>query len=349
MRKSFKNHTLSIQRTIRTNVRLPHELIDWIIDHLHDDRAALSACCFVCKAWLASSRYHLFKDIHLGSNTRCDDILALPPPSVFAVAARRLMLTRKMSLPPGIEHFSSINSFYLVATTPNADMLTRIPLIFSRLTLLEINIVNFNSFAQMVQLICALPNLETLTQSLDGSLQAPPNTRPLDLGSQPTQTFLAGSIDLDHSVDLRSFSFTLVQGWPKLLYRILLTHVPGTSTSSTPSTRAKTTSPNLDLLDWRIELDHLITAPSTAFRLMDVTVRVYARNIASFVSREMVKTRFAPMAGAAGMVRYVSEKARLSKVKKELESTGGVALVGRAGVGLRGRSIGCVGGRDFDF
>ncbi|KAF5378516.1 hypothetical protein D9615_007155 [Tricholomella constricta] len=364
-----------------TDVRLPHELIDCIIDHLHDDRAALSACCFVCKAWMASSRYHLFKDIVLG-HEHCDDILALPPPSMFAVAARRLMLTNKDFLPPGIEHFSSINSFYLLGSTPNADMLTRIPLLFSRITLLELNKVPFDSFAHMVQLVCALPNLETLTHSMchwnqeidqpPAELRLPPRLHTLNILSLRLHVFLdwfnaldslpplstvrlssvgdphvtsigtaikglggslqhlmldlwdhnhadllAESIDLDHSVNLRSF--TLVNGWPKLLYRLLLTHTRHTQLQHLILTiyEGEHNIPNLDLLDWR-ELDHLITAPSTAFRLMDFTVRVYARNIVSLVNQEMLETRFVPLAGAAGMVRFVSEKARISKVNNSM-------------------------------
>lgn len=39
---------------------LPTEIHDIIIDHLHDDRHALAACALVCKAWLDTSRHHLF-------------------------------------------------------------------------------------------------------------------------------------------------------------------------------------------------------------------------------------------------------------------------------------------------
>lgn len=39
---------------------LPTELHDIIIDYLHDDRHTLAACALVCKAWLHTSRHHLF-------------------------------------------------------------------------------------------------------------------------------------------------------------------------------------------------------------------------------------------------------------------------------------------------
>ncbi|KAJ7025985.1 hypothetical protein C8F04DRAFT_959976, partial [Mycena alexandri] len=45
--------------------RLALELIDYTIDFLYSDKAALSACSLVCKDWLLSARYHLFSDITL--------------------------------------------------------------------------------------------------------------------------------------------------------------------------------------------------------------------------------------------------------------------------------------------
>ncbi|KAK0449606.1 uncharacterized protein EV420DRAFT_778032 [Desarmillaria tabescens] len=41
---------------------LPPEIVDTVIDHLHDDKAALGACTLVCKSWSISSRYHLFDE-----------------------------------------------------------------------------------------------------------------------------------------------------------------------------------------------------------------------------------------------------------------------------------------------
>ncbi|KAJ7586365.1 hypothetical protein C8J56DRAFT_944451 [Mycena floridula] len=43
---------------------LPQELVDHIIDHLHGDPSLLS-CSLVCRAWLPSSRLHLFAKICL--------------------------------------------------------------------------------------------------------------------------------------------------------------------------------------------------------------------------------------------------------------------------------------------
>lgn len=44
---------------------LAAELIDRIIDFLHDDEKALRACCLVCRQWLPCSRFHRFHSIYL--------------------------------------------------------------------------------------------------------------------------------------------------------------------------------------------------------------------------------------------------------------------------------------------
>jgi len=38
----------------------PSELIDYIIDYLHDSPSTLRVCACVCRAWVAPSRFHLF-------------------------------------------------------------------------------------------------------------------------------------------------------------------------------------------------------------------------------------------------------------------------------------------------
>ncbi|KAF9263749.1 hypothetical protein L218DRAFT_987391 [Marasmius fiardii PR-910] len=44
---------------------LPQELVDQIIDHLHNDISSLKSCTLVCRAWLPTSRLHLFSKIRL--------------------------------------------------------------------------------------------------------------------------------------------------------------------------------------------------------------------------------------------------------------------------------------------
>jgi len=45
--------------------RLPPELFDAIIDHLHDDRHTLGTCALVCRGWLPASRMHNFRELNI--------------------------------------------------------------------------------------------------------------------------------------------------------------------------------------------------------------------------------------------------------------------------------------------
>ncbi|KAJ6480119.1 hypothetical protein C8R45DRAFT_1076303 [Mycena sanguinolenta] len=62
-------------------VRYPSELHDYILDHLHNDKHTLFACSLVCRAWNASSRYHLFQNactirVHHGNFREFCELLA---------------------------------------------------------------------------------------------------------------------------------------------------------------------------------------------------------------------------------------------------------------------------------
>ena len=44
--------------------RFPAELLDQIVDHLHDTSDALKRCCLVSKSWVPRTRRHLFADVN---------------------------------------------------------------------------------------------------------------------------------------------------------------------------------------------------------------------------------------------------------------------------------------------
>ena len=48
-----------------SNLHLPPETLDYIVDLLHDDPNALKACCLVSKSWVARTRKHLFAEVEL--------------------------------------------------------------------------------------------------------------------------------------------------------------------------------------------------------------------------------------------------------------------------------------------
>jgi hypothetical protein len=49
--------------TTMPNPHLPAELLDNIVDHLHDTEDALRSCCLVSKSWIPRTRRHLFARI----------------------------------------------------------------------------------------------------------------------------------------------------------------------------------------------------------------------------------------------------------------------------------------------
>ncbi|KIP10416.1 hypothetical protein PHLGIDRAFT_115538 [Phlebiopsis gigantea 11061_1 CR5-6] len=51
-----------------TRPAIPQELLDNIIDNLHDNRKSLAACSLVSRTWLACSHYHLFYTITFGKD-----------------------------------------------------------------------------------------------------------------------------------------------------------------------------------------------------------------------------------------------------------------------------------------
>ena len=43
------------------------EILDLIVDHLHNEPVALNACCFVSEPWVPRSRSHIFTHVELDS------------------------------------------------------------------------------------------------------------------------------------------------------------------------------------------------------------------------------------------------------------------------------------------
>jgi hypothetical protein len=54
-------------KTTMTDPHLPTELLDHIVDILHDTKDALRNCCLVSKSWIPRTRRHLFADVALST------------------------------------------------------------------------------------------------------------------------------------------------------------------------------------------------------------------------------------------------------------------------------------------
>lgn len=87
-----------------TNHRvLPQELVDWIVDHLHDDKPSLKACALVSKSWALSTYTHLFRSIHISGPNKLQEFASvLQPPPVFTSFIRKLRYNEGVIFgPPG--------------------------------------------------------------------------------------------------------------------------------------------------------------------------------------------------------------------------------------------------------
>jgi hypothetical protein len=71
--------------------QLPTELVDAIIDELHDDEAALATCALVCKSWVPASRRHLFFRVSINKHN-LSDMSHLLSSTLCAKAVRHLCL-----------------------------------------------------------------------------------------------------------------------------------------------------------------------------------------------------------------------------------------------------------------
>lgn len=78
---------------------LAAELTDHIIDFLHDDKQALSACALTHPTWLSASRFHLFETITIdGDGKTKDRIEALGSPSGGALLPPVLSYVRTVKI-----------------------------------------------------------------------------------------------------------------------------------------------------------------------------------------------------------------------------------------------------------
>lgn len=98
------------------NSRLPGEMIDRVIDHLHDDKRSLSACSLVCTLWQPASRFHLFRHVKLS------DAFSETSESLFGLVSR--FLTDVKHLCFNVEHLH-ISYEHETLTYPLLDNILR--------------------------------------------------------------------------------------------------------------------------------------------------------------------------------------------------------------------------------
>jgi hypothetical protein len=146
------------------NSELPHEMIEAIIDHLHDDKSTLNACSLVCKAWTHPARLHL-----LASPT-----VKWPlQPAVFPFVRHLYICMRRrnpswnttFSMLIGFNRTISLEINLLERSLNDINTPTWLALgnNFSRVVSLSLRRFRYSMVASLARLICAFPCLRKLS------------------------------------------------------------------------------------------------------------------------------------------------------------------------------------------
>ncbi|KAF8515428.1 hypothetical protein JB92DRAFT_3095910 [Gautieria morchelliformis] len=161
-----------------SSIVLPGELIDQVVDHLHDDSPSLRACCITCRAWAPSARFHLFQDIIVLSAKRANALAVILETSPHISPLVRSLTIDGVYAPehldpgpldPAIPAIAAKLTRLKTLRVIRVDFILQHPKVLSALihnfsTLQELSIlgVNFNTFRDLAALIVAHPFLECL-------------------------------------------------------------------------------------------------------------------------------------------------------------------------------------------
>jgi hypothetical protein len=147
----------------RPSPALPPELIDAIIDLLHDDRSALATCALVRRSWVPASRHRLFSRFTIINPSTCglaSDIF-FPATCTIAWAVQHLELCNT-----GVYNRTIYNSR---GTDALREIIGKISSV-TRLSLRESNIVDGAAiFSYVAPLLRNLENLQLKYVSFDPS------------------------------------------------------------------------------------------------------------------------------------------------------------------------------------
>ena len=181
---------------------LPAEILDHIVDHLHDTEDALRKCCLVSKSWIPRTRLHLFANITfpaVGSLESWKE--TFPDPSMspahyaktLSVGCSEVVMAADAEEGSWIRGFSSVVHLEVGSQGPFASVsssLVPFHCISPAIKSLRITFPVL-PFQQVFNLILSFPLLEDLamTSSYDGS-DRPPTARPL------RPPMLTGSLEL---------------------------------------------------------------------------------------------------------------------------------------------------------
>jgi hypothetical protein len=158
--------------------KLPPEITDRIVDFLHSDSSALSACSLVCKSWLPGSRHHLFKRLVFSPTHKARPLQGPVDVSVARTIAPyvhqvhifeddRLEWVNTVLPHLEITNFKEVKSLLLSSMNYKSDpsaaaTLHALRVCFPGVTRLRLDTVFFDTFPRVLELICVFPELEVV-------------------------------------------------------------------------------------------------------------------------------------------------------------------------------------------
>jgi len=188
---------------------LPPEMLDLIVDFLHNEPDALKACCLASKPWVHRTRQHLFVHVEfsLESHVKLWEG-AFPDPSNSPACYTRSLTIRRSRVVTSvgrgvggwIRTFSSIIRLHVDVHAYSARVVSFVPLRGLSPTLKSLRLAYGSSVppSETFGLVCSFPLLEDL------ALRSPGNNNEIDGWNIPsTSPKLTGCLDLGMTCGIR--------------------------------------------------------------------------------------------------------------------------------------------------
>ena len=206
---------------------LPQELLDLVIDHLHDDPAALKTCCIVSRSCVTPARKHLFAHVELCTSHSHPEVWkkTFPDPSNSPARYTRSLFIHgahgNPTVDTGVDGW--VRTFHNV-THLKLMLLGRASLIlFHGLSraLRSLSLIFLPT--EVFDLVCSFPLLEDLLLCIlhpenDTYIRNPPPTSPKLTGSLylevygNTRTVTRGLLDLPNGLRFKKINMVFEEG-----------------------------------------------------------------------------------------------------------------------------------------
>jgi hypothetical protein len=142
------------------------ELVDRIIDHLHDEFDALKTCGQVCQFWIPASRYHLFHSVTLTHANASGFLKLLKSRHATFVEHVRYLRVHEGGWIQELVRLASVHRLALYTNVGFAIDSARGN--FQVVTWLELQDITFPTFGDLASFICSFPLLRQIRLSSVG-------------------------------------------------------------------------------------------------------------------------------------------------------------------------------------